>query len=242
MSANGDTSELEALFDSIASGFLPPEVLKAPSSGEPSPLPAGDQRVFDRVGKLVRQLHDALQELGYDKMLEGTLQAIPDAKDRLSYIADLTEKAACRVLNATDVAAPLQEAMDADVASLGNDWERLMAGRMDVVEFKDLARRTRDFFCESAPACIGETRTQLMEIVMAQDFQDLTGQVIRKVVAMTQELEKGMLQVLLEVIPEAVRNEEVNSLLNGPVIQAAGRNDIVASQAQVDDLLDSLGF
>ncbi len=203
---------------------------------------AGTQLVFDRVGKLVRQLHDALQELGYDKMLAGTLHSIPDARDRLSYIANLTEQAACKVLNATDVVGPVQDAMAADVRALGADWERLMGSRMGVEEFKELACRTQLFFTDSAPERIAQTQSQMMEIMMAQDFQDLTGQVIRKVVAMAQELETGMLQVLLEVIPEAVEKEEVTSLLNGPVVNSEGCSDVVASQQQVDDLLGSLGF
>lgn len=255
MSANLDTSDLEALFDSIAAEVSRPvvavetpgqeiesEAVLAVAMGNESGREEGNHAVFDRVGKLVRQLHDALKELGYDKMLEGTLHSIPDAKDRLSYISNLTEQAACRVLNATDVVGPLQDAMAADVSALGDDWERLMGGRMGVEEFKQLAHRTQFFFTDSAPDRIAQTQSQMMEIMMAQDFQDLTGQVIRKVVAMAQELETGMLQVLLEVIPEAVKKEEVNGLLNGPVIQVEGRSDIVASQMQVDDLLDSLGF
>lgn len=254
MSANTDTLDLEALFDSIAAEVSRPAAATEQSgksaefevahvaTGHTSECAAENHPVFDQVGKMVRQLHDALKELGYDKMLEDSLHSIPDAKDRLSYIANLTEQAACRVLNATDVVGPLQDAMDADVRALGDDWNRLMGGQMGVSEFKTLAHRTQSFFTDSAPARITQTQTQIMEIMMAQDFQDLTGQVIRKVVAMAQALEAGMLQVLLEVIPEALKKEEATSLLNGPVINAEGRSDVVASQQQVDDLLGSLGF
>lgn len=254
MNFNEDAADLEALFDSISAGVSrsaatveqpcesgESEVIEMAAVSEPENK-EGNQPVYDRVGKLVRQMHDALKELGYDKMLEGTLHSIPDARDRLSYISNLTEQAACRVLNATDVIGPQQDAMDADVRALGKDWDRLMDGGMGVDEFKKLAHRTQFFFSNSAPERIAVTQSQMMEIMMAQDFQDLTGQVIRKVVAMAQALETGMLQVLLDVIPEAVKKEEVNSLLNGPVVNAEGRSDVVASQVQVDDLLDSLGF
>ncbi|MDR0634762.1 MAG: protein phosphatase CheZ, partial [Azoarcus sp.] len=83
---------------------------------------------------------------------------------------------------------------------------------------------------------------QLLEIMMAQDFQDLTGQVIKKVVEMAQSLESQLLEILIEVAPEGIRAEKTGSLLNGPVINAAGRDDVVTSQGQVDDLLESLGF
>ena len=83
---------------------------------------------------------------------------------------------------------------------------------------------------------------QLTEIMMAQDFQDLTGQVIKKIGVLAQELEGGLMKVLLQVVPETKRTEEVESLMNGPVINAEGRNDVVVNQEQVDDLLESLGF
>ena len=81
-----------------------------------------------------------------------------------------------------------------------------------------------------------------MEIMMAQDFQDLTGQVIKKVVSLAQDLESQLMNILIQTMPGEKRTESVNSLLNGPVINSGGRSDVVVSQRQVDDLLDSLGF
>ena len=77
---------------------------------------------------------------------------------------------------------------------------------------------------------------------MAQDFQDLTGQVISKVAVITQTLEKQLVQMLVDFAPEDVRRELDTGLLNGPQINPEGKTDIVADQGQVDDLLDSLGF
>ena len=77
---------------------------------------------------------------------------------------------------------------------------------------------------------------------MAQDFQDLTGQVIKKIIELTQNMEQQLLSLLLENAPASVKAEINNSLLNGPVINAQGRSDVVTSQDQVDDLLESLGF
>ena len=81
-----------------------------------------------------------------------------------------------------------------------------------------------------------------MEIMMAQDFQDLTGQVIKKVISLAQDLESQLMSLLIEAMPGEKRTESVENLLNGPVINAEGRTDVVASQQQVDDLLESLGF
>ena len=277
--ASGDSSELEALFDSIASGVAPsvtpPRAEKKPSlmqlaregndlaedsddlqdlfdsivsksavagsesSGEDWPA---QKKVFTQVGQMARQLHDTLGALGYDKLIKKTVSAIPDAKDRLSYIANLTEQAACKVLNATDVATPIQEELEEGAGLLASKWDALYANQMSVEEFKLLAAETRGFLKNAVPQRTAATKEQLMEIMMAQDFQDLTGQVIKKVVALAQDLESQLMGVLVETIPGEKRTESVTSLLNGPVVNAEGRADIVVSQQQVDDLLDSLGF
>ena len=199
-------------------------------------------KVFQQVGQMARQLHDTLGGLGYDKLLEKTASAMPDARDRLAYIANLTEQAACKVLNATDIANPLQEELEAGAALLGTKWDALFANRMGVEDFKLLAAETQAFLKNAVPQKTAATREQLLEIMMAQDFQDLTGQVIKKVIAVAQDLETQLMSVLIETMPGDKRTESVNTLLNGPVINAAGRTDVVGNQQQVDDLLDSLGF
>ncbi|MFH1987491.1 MAG: chemotaxis protein CheZ [Rhodocyclaceae bacterium] len=280
MSANNDSDDLEALFDSIAaSSVVAPEPLKsvapdpvassnadnddlqalfdsvaakaevAPASPESADHEGGSgegwpqqEAVFNRIGHMARALHDTLGLLGYDKLLEKTVSALPDAKDRLAYVANLTEQAACRVLNATDIANPLVDEMESGAKALGERWDQVFANRMGPAEFKQLATETRLFLNEQLPAKTRGTHAQLTEIMMAQDFQDLTGQVIKKIVALAHELESGLMSVLIEVLPETKRTEEVASLVNGPVINAEGRTDVVVNQEQVDDLLDSLGF
>lgn len=248
LTALGDSDDLQALFDSVAATAQPatPTADSAASGvtdvvAEDDSLDSQD-RVFKRIGNMARHLHDTLHELGYDKLLEKTVHAIPDATDRLAYVANLTEQAACRVLNATDIAKPLQDELESASRALGERWDKLYANQLSVEEFKVLAGETRSFLKEQAPQKAAATNDQLLEIMMAQDFQDLTGQVIKKVVALSQDLEAQLLQVLVDVIPDARRNENVNSLLNGPVISSEGRTDVVVNQQQVDDLLGSLGF
>lgn len=249
--ATGDDDDLQALFDSIATvPELPtaaaPEPVVAQVNSAPVEPAAGanvSDAVYQRVGKMARELHDALREMGYDKVLENTMSAIPDARDRLAYIANLTEQAASRVLNATDVAQPLVGNIQSQSVALGARWDAAFANQLDVASFKQLAEETRGFLKSGLPAMTEQTNAQLLEIMMAQDFQDLTGQVIKKVVSLAQTLEDGLVKVLLEVMPENCRqSEQVSSLLNGPVITAAGRTDVVVNQQQVDDLLETLGF
>lgn len=264
---SGDSEDLQALFDSIAVGAREPPPAEPDSFGdsdelqalfdtvvaqstvadEPEP-PAGEafageptEAMFNRLGHMTRQLHDSLRELGYDKVVEDTALRIPDARARLSYVAQMTEQAASKVLNATDIVRPIQDELLARSEAMGKRWEKMFANQLSVAEFKALAADSRDFFLES-PARLRSANEQMTEIVLAQDFQDLTGQVIRKVVEMVQGLETQLLRVLVEAIPPERRIETPSGLLNGPVISAEGRSDVVTTQEQVDDLLESLGF
>lgn len=238
----GDNDDLQALFDSVSA-----EVSAANGSSEtvqsaPQDALSKQETAFNTIGLMARQLHDTLRELGYDKLIEKTVSAIPDAKDRLAYVANLTEQAACRVLNATDIAGPLVDEIESSSRGLGERWDRVFANQMGVADFRQLAIETRTFLKEGLPARSQATHAQLTEIMMAQDFQDLTGQVIKKIVALTQSLETGLMSTLLQLVPDGRRTEEVDNLMNGPVISAEGRADVVVNQEQVDDLLDSLGF
>lgn len=242
--ASGDSDELQALFDSVASQPSPAAAAGAVDLAAQDGAEAWgrQEQTFNRIGQMARQLHDALLGLGYDKVIEKTVSAIPDAKDRLAYVANLTEQAACRVLNATDIARPAVEQVESDCARLAAAWDRLYARQMSVDEFKSLAGETREFLGKRLPEATALTNAQLMEIMMAQDFQDLTGQVIKKIVALAQELEQQMMALLIDVMPDVRKTESVSTLLNGPVISAEGRQDVVVNQTQVDDFLESLGF
>jgi chemotaxis protein CheZ len=237
-----DSRELQELFDSVALGGESAPEAAGTEAGADGEWPT-QTKVFTQVGQMARQLHDTLGALGYDKLLEETVSAIPDARDRLKYISDLTEQAACKVLNATDVANPLLEEVETGAAALAAKWDRLYANQIGVEDFKRLADETRDFLKAGLPRRTSATKEQLLEIMMAQDFQDLTGQVIKKIVSLAQGLETQLMGILIDTIPGEIKHaESVKSLLNGPVINAEGRSDVVASQQQVDDLLDSLGF
>jgi chemotaxis protein CheZ len=236
---SGDSDDLQALFDSVvAQATEPPGNAAAAVEVDQA---AGDGEVYNRLGHMARQLHDSLRQLGYDKMLEDTARQIPDARQRLTYIVQMTEQAASKVLNATDIAKPLQDELLAGAQAMSGRWDRMFANQLSVDEFKALAADTRAYF-QQAPAKIVKTNQQLTEIMMAQDFQDLTGQVIRKVVDMVQGLEAQLVQVLIDAIPDERKVEVPTSLMNGPVVSADGRQDVVTSQSQVDELLESLGF
>ena len=239
--ATGDSDELEDLFDSVAGQYRPPAKDAASAAAAGESAAHNCDNVFNRIGHMTRELHDTLRQLGYDRALEDAAKAIPDARQRLNYIAQMTEQAASRVLNATDIAKPIVEDVQAKATALNGRWDRLLGGDLSVAEFKALAGDTKAFLGE-VPKQTAAAGDQLMEIMMAQDFQDLTGQVIKKVVDLAQSLESQLLQVLIESMPEDRKVEAPEGLLNGPVMNAEGRTDVVNNQEQVDDLLESLGF
>ena len=167
-----DSDDLQALFDSVVAVQTQIPAGPGPESPEGSdPWPDQD-KVFHRVGQMARQLHDTLGGLGYHELLESTVAAIPDTRDRLNYVANLTEQAACRVLNATDIAHPLQDELESAAAALAARWDALFDNQMAVEDFKRLAEETRSFLKQGLPRKTEATKAQLLEIMMAQDFQD----------------------------------------------------------------------
>lgn len=201
---------------------------------------ASHEEVLSRIGHMTRALHESLRGLGLDKLIEKAASDIPDARDRLDYVARLSEQAAKKVLDATDAAGPLQDAIETRSTGLSKGWQALLDQGASEAEWREMAMRTIASLDESA-ACAVATRGELMNIMMAQDFQDLTGQVIGRITGIAQNLEKQLVQVLIDFAPSEIKRELDNGLLNGPQIKPTG-NDVVANQGQVDDLLDSLGF
>ncbi len=200
--------------------------------------------MFQKLGAITRQLHDALHELGYAPVLKGAVEELPDARSRLEYIARLTGEAAEKVLNRVDEAKAEQDAVRQHSRQLV-DTIRGVPGLKwampELVEWSEKIQQSTE-----------RTDTHLTEIMMAQDFHDLTGQVIKKVVALAATIEGQLLQLLLEAAPHALHADGdgrprspvpgSREELAGPVVNPEGRTDVVTSQQDVDDLLSSLGF
>jgi chemotaxis protein CheZ len=235
LAAVNDSPDLESLFDSIVAANASSAAPAADASAE-----AGADEVITRIGKLTRTLHDGLRELGYDKMIESAALAIPDTRDRLSYVATMTEQAAQRALNASEAAKPIQAELAAGAGALSTRWDALFATDPGVDEFKALVGATREYL-RKVPECTHATNAQLTEIMLAQEFQDLTGQVIKKITDVVHKLESQLLKLLVENSPPE-KAHIAGEMLNGPVIDGQLNTDVVTNQQQVDELLESLGF
>ena len=194
--------------------------------------------VVKRIARLTRMLRESMRELGLDNAIKDAAQSIPDARDRLRYVGRMTEQAANRVLNAAELAQPLQEELSADAQFLQERWVKTEESG-DSSEQAELIADTRQFL-QDISTKTQLTQESLMEIIMAQDFQDLTGQVIKGLLGVIGALETELVQVLMDSV-STEKSEETETLLNGPAVDTSPEN-VLTDQDEVDDLLSSLGF
>lgn len=194
---------------------------------------AGTTEVFIQLGTITRLLHDTLAQLGVMPKLQAAAQGLPDARSRLNYIAEKTAAAAEKVLNSVDQAKSVHSHIVTQAQTLAKGLTE------DPV--KAVASGAVLNFVRDIEASAGQADQHLTDIMMAQDFHDLTGQVVAKVVALANDLEGSLVKLLVQVVPED-QIHKVEQALNGPVVNPEGRSDVVSNQEQVDDLLASLGF
>ncbi len=239
--------DLESLFEEVAAA-RPADAVAAPAAAAPAAPAAaaeadgdadGKDVMFERLGGIVRLLHDSLRELGYDKALTEAATQISDAQDRLEYVASLTEQAANKVLNTLDEGMPQQDVLSKQSKDMETRWADLFAGKLSLDQFKALAGDSQKFAVAVSSATEAE-KARLLEIMMAQDFQDITGQLIKKVVHITKTVEQELAQLLKDNAPPSVKEKIAQkevSLMQGPSAPA-----VALSQDSVDDLLADLGF
>ena len=199
--------------------------------------PPSDLDVHQKIGLLTRQLHDSLTELGYADQLRNTMGELPDAQSRLSYIARLTGEAAEKVLTRVEQ------------AKLQHDYLSAEATRMRQALVRDpvaaVATGAIMNFLDDVSRVTQTADEHLTEIMMAQDFHDLTGQVIARVVALAATIEEQLVHLVIQTAPPnavVALPEPASHHLSGPVVNPQASSDVVTDQSQVDDLLASLGF
>jgi chemotaxis protein CheZ len=190
--------------------------------------------VFQQLGSITRLLHDTMQQLGVMPKLQIATDGLPDARSRLTYIASKTADAANKVLNSVDQA----KAEHGRIASSTRKIAELIVA--DPV--KAVASGAVLNFVQDVEQSTARIDGHLTDIMMAQDFHDLTGQVVAKVVTLANDLEDSLVKLLVQVVPPDQREKVDPNVLAGPVVNAEGRTDVVSNQGEVDDLLASLGF
>jgi len=190
--------------------------------------------VYQQIGSITRLVHDTLAQLGVMPKLQIATEGLPDARSRLSYIANKTSDAANKVLNSVDQAK-------ADHAHISSETRRI-AQAIVKDPVKAVASGAVMNFVGDVEAATQRIDQHLTDIMMAQDFHDLTGQVVDKVVSLAADLEDSLVKLLVQAAPPEQAQKVESAILNGPVVNPEGRSDVVANQGEVDDLLASLGF
>lgn len=220
-----------------------------------------DRHIFQTVGKLTRGLHDAIVNFHVDADLTKEPPKIEDsdihdASNRLNYVIQLTQKAAEKTMDMVDEAAPIAANLGQEAKALHDEWARLKRREMTAGEFREFYERMDGFLGQMA---IGTERLNksLQDILLEQGFQDLTGQVLKRVIGLINDVEKDLVQLvrvagqveeITGIAPGADDESEMLGLIEkrkheaeGPQIDKA-RENVVSGQDEVDDLLSSLGF
>ncbi|HMM83933.1 MAG: protein phosphatase CheZ [Gammaproteobacteria bacterium] len=190
--------------------------------------------IFQQLGAITRQLHDTLQQLGVMPKLQQAADGLPDARSRLNYIANKTADAANKVLNSVDQAK-------AEHGHISEQTRRI-AQAITADPVRAVASGAVLNFVGDVEAATARIDRHLTDIMLAQDFHDLTGQVVAKVVALATDLEDSLIKLLVQAAPPEQAQKVEAAVLSGPVVDPEGRTDVVKNQSEVDDLLASLGF
>lgn len=211
--------------------------------------------LFAEVGKLTRQLHDSLNNFQLDpRIINMANEDIPDAQTRLTYVIEATEEAANKTMDLVDSCMPIAEKLHDGIVKVLPEWNKLIARELQLGEFNLLVKEMDNFLkCGSEDSA--KLTGLLTEVLMAQGYQDLTGQVIRRVIELVKEVEDNLVYMLTmfggvepkdgaDVVekPNKSENEADSVKAEGPILDADGREDVASDQDDVDDLLSSLGF
>lgn len=204
-----------------------------------------ESMLFQEVGRLTRQLHDTMGSFSADsKLAEIAENDIPDAKERLQYVISMTEQAANQTLNTVEELMPVSQDLNDKANQLAENWQRFLIKKIPFDEFKGMSQEITAHFDHSVQS-LDQIQKGLNEVLMAQGFQDITGQIIRKVIDLVQNLENNMVD-LVRVSGARIGTEKNNTELEllGPVVPNVDdkKGDVATSQDDVDDLLSSLGF
>ena len=206
---------------------------------------ARESELFQHIGKLTRELHEALNNFKVDaRLVDLTHIDMPDTRDRLNYVIETTEEAAHKTLGYIDKTLPLANELKQTAAKLNESWQRFRNREMSATEFRDLSREI-EAYLPVVNTHAGEIHNNLSEMTLAQGFQDLTGQVLRQVIGLVEEVDNNLVK-LVKVAGQSQQSGETKQVdplkAEGPQINAKNKPNVVNNQDDVDDLLSSLGF
>lgn len=206
-----------------------------------------ETELYREMGKLTRELHDSISTFGMDnEIISLAKDEIPDARSRLRYVIELTDDAANKTLSAVEESIPLCDGMSKNSNALNEKWKRFIQRDMDVNEFRELSSRI-DTFLEENSTEVTALRGHLSNILLAQDFQDLTSQIIKRVIDLVEDVESNLVNLIKltgssesKNLPD-VKKPQHDTIPTGPAVPGVDQGT-VSGQDEVDELLSSLGF
>lgn len=214
-----------------------------------------EDSLFHQIGRLTRELHDSLKSFQKDSHMANLTDVdLPDARTRLNFVIEKTDEAANRTMDNIDKTIPISTGLAFEAKELLGEWGKFKRRELTVDEFRDLYENMMSFLT-STESKANEIHANLTDVVMAQDYQDITGQIIRKVITLVTDLEDSLVRLVL-LAAEAkklsgIQDEEEEKpksnevIADGPHVDGTIANDkfeIAKNQDDVDDLLSSLGF
>ena len=206
-----------------------------------------DSLLFQEVGRLTRELHDSINGFVADaRLVDIAENDIPDAAERLRYVITTTEQAANTTLNAVEDSLPLADSLTSGAKHLSGQWEKFNSRQLTVDDFRELSGELSQFL-ETTQANSKALHEKLSEVLLAQGYQDITGQIIRKVIDLVKDVEDKLVDLVRLSGSHAKQKENSGQegpdiTAQGPVVPGVDKGDVVTSQDDVDDLLSSLGF
>ena len=203
-----------------------------------------ESNFFKEVGKLTRELHDSLGDcFDAEKMSAIANQDIPNARERLNYVIQKTEESANRTLTAVEKTVPIAEELDKNANEMSEEWDRFKRRELTADDFRALAKRISTYL-ESVSAHSSQINNQITDILMAQEYQDLTGQTIKQVIDIVERVETSLVDLIRCQGLGECQNENTGPDIKaeGPQMNSENKPNVMSSQDDVDDLLSSLGF
>jgi len=201
-----------------------------------------EPQMFDEIRKLTGDLQTALERFSIEsRLVDFAENEIPDARARLAYVIKMTDEAAHRTMDLVEASGPLAEKTAREAAALQETWKFMRLRLPAAPDFEELGR-TMDTFLSDTQSNCEQVRRNLAEVVLAQGYQDLTGQIIRSVMKLVDELQKALSE-LRELSGGVVEHAQLGERPpeGGPVIPGVTKGEVATAQTDVDALLSGLG-
>ncbi len=202
-----------------------------------------ETELYQDMGKLTRELHDAISNFGMDDSINIMAeQSIPDARERLNYVISKTDEAANTTLEAVEESIPICNELSNQASELLERWNKFTKRELSADEFRSLSKDISVFFEQTN--ALAKVKEYLTSVLLAQEYQDLTGQIIKKVINLVGEVEDKLIGLIhITGAPQIISaRKDSASSLDGPPVPGLEHKDTVSGQDEVDDLLSSLGF